>query len=66
MRPTLDGNFNKRKFWPDTLNIPVKSGQCKSLSDLRPNVSMHEISNPQFIITSPTSGDEASGDLLQV
>ena len=62
---TLDGNFNKRRFWPDTLNIPVKSDHCKSLDDLRSNVPIHEIAHPQFIITSPTSADEESNDLLQ-
>ena len=66
LQPTLDGNFNKRRFWPDTLSIPVKSDHCKSMSDLRPNVSIHEYANPQFINTSPTSGDEESDDLLQV
>ena len=64
VQQNLDGNFNKRRFWPDTLSIPVMSDHCKSMSD--PNVSIHGIENPQFIITSPTSGDEESDDLLQV
>ena len=66
MQHTVDGNLNKNLFWNDTLNTPVKPEYCKSLIDLRLDISMNEIANPQFIITSPTSENAASSDLIQV